>query len=75
MQLANSTLLQVLLGTSNVMALWQVLDNLFSGPTSGEQSCLGLGETPLHIGHESIIGARGAELVGVLDIENFVGTT
>lgn len=74
-QLSNGTLLQVLLRTSNIVTLWQVLDDLLSGPTAGEQSGLGLREAPLHIGHESIIGARGAELIRVLDIKNFVGTT
>lgn len=75
MQLSNSTLLQVLLRTSNIVTLWQVLHNLLSGPTAGEQSGLGLRETPLHIGHKSIIGARSAELVRVLEIKSFVGTT
>jgi hypothetical protein len=74
-QFADSALLQVLLGTCNVMALRQVLDDLLPRPAAWEQSSLRLGETPLDIGHEAIIGTGSAELVWVLEVESFVCST
>ena len=75
MQLADSTLLQVLLSAGNVVTLWQVLDDLLSRPATWEQSGLRLRKAPLHIGHEAIVRARGAELIRVLKIKSLVGTT
>jgi hypothetical protein len=63
----------MLLGTSNIMTLGQVLDDLLSGPTAREQSSLGLRKAPFDIGNKSIIGTGSAELVRILEIEGFVG--
>jgi hypothetical protein len=65
----------MLLGTGNVMTLGQVLDDLFSRPTSREQFGLRLGKAPFDIGNESIIGTGGTELVRVLEVKYFVGAT
>jgi hypothetical protein len=46
-ELTNCTLLQVLLGTGDVVALRQILDDLLTNPTAGEEACLRVGETPL----------------------------
>jgi hypothetical protein len=73
-QLTNSPLLQMLLSTSNVMALRQVLDDLLSRPTAWEQSSLGLRETPFDIGHKAIVGTGSTELVRVLKIELSIGS-
>jgi hypothetical protein len=74
-KLTDGALFQVLLGTSNVSALRQVLNNLFSGPTAGKELGLGLGETPLDIRHKTVVSAGCPELVRVLEIHGLVGTT
>lgn len=75
MQLADSAFLQMLLGTCNIMALGQVLNNLLPRPAAWEQPSLRLRKAPLDIGHKAIIGTGGAELVWVLKIECFVCPT
>jgi hypothetical protein len=45
-KLTDSALLQVLLGTRDVAALRQILDDLLANPTAGEEPCFGVGETP-----------------------------
>lgn len=75
MQLADSALLQMLLGTCNIMALGQVLNDLLPRPAAWEQPGLRLGKAPLDIGHKAIIGTGGSELVWILNIEGFVCPT
>lgn len=75
MQLADSALLQMLLGTCNVMTLGQVLNNLFPRPAAWEQPSLRLRKTPLVIGHKAIIGTGSPELVWVLKVEGFICST
>lgn len=74
-QFTDSTLLQVLLGTGDIVALGKVLDDLLTRPTSGKEFGLGLRETPFDIGHKAIISAAGTELVGVLSILGRISTT
>lgn len=74
MQLSNSTLLQVLLSPRNIVALRKVLKDLFSGPTTWEEPCLGVREAPFDIGNIAVVGARGTEMVRVLKIQGLVGS-
>lgn len=71
-QLTGSPLLQVLLGTSYIMTLGQILNDLLAGPTTREQPSLRLRETPLDVGNEAIVGGRGTELVWILQIYGLV---
>ena len=54
-QLMDSSLFQVLLGTSDVMALGKILNDLLAGPATREEFCLGLGKAPLDVRYKSII--------------------
>lgn len=74
MQLPNSTLLQMLLSSRDVMALRKVLNDLFSRPATWKKSCLGIGKTPFDVGNEAIVGARGTEVVRVLKIQGSIGS-
>lgn len=74
-QLTGSPLLQMLLSTSDIMALWQILNDLLTGPTAREQSSLRLGKTPLDVGDKAIVGGRGAKLIWILEIHGFVRST
>lgn len=62
----------MLLGTCDVMALWQILNDLLSRPAAWEKPSLRLREAPLDVGHKAIIGTGSAELVWVLKVEHFV---
>jgi len=74
MQLPNGTLLQMLLSPGNVMALGKVLNDLLSRPAAWEKSRLGVGKAPFDVGNEAVIGARGTEVVGILEIQGSVGS-
>lgn len=74
-QLTGSPLLQVLLGTSNIMTLWQILNDLLAGPTAREQFGLRLRETPLDVGNEAIVRGRGTKLIWILQIHSLVRST
>lgn len=56
-QLTNGTLLQVLLGCCDIMALWQVVVHLLANPAARVNSRLGIGEPPLKVRHIACIGA------------------
>jgi hypothetical protein len=72
MKLPQRPLLQMLLGSSNVMALGKISDNLFAHPASIEDSCLGIGETPLHVWDKAAVRGLLAEVVRVLEIQRLV---
>lgn len=74
-QFTDSTLLQVLLGTGNIMTLGEILNDLLARPATREQSGLRLREAPLDIGHEAVVSARGAQLIRDLEVDLLVGTT
>lgn len=74
-QLTGCAFLQMLLSTRNIMALWQILNDLLAGPTTREQPSLRLGETPLNIRDEAIVSGRGAELIWILEVHGLVGST
>ena len=73
-QLPNGALLQMLLSPGDIMTLGKTLYKLLSGPTTGEESCLGVRETPLDIGNEAVVGAWGTEVIRVLKIKGLVGS-
>jgi hypothetical protein len=74
-QLTSGPLLQMLLSTSDIMALRQILNDLLTGPTAREQPSLRLGKTPLDVRDEAIVGGRGAKLIWILEIHGFVRST
>ena len=74
-QLPNGALLQMLLSPGDVMTLGKILNELFSGPATRKESCLGARETPLDIGDEAVVGARGTEVIRILKIQGLVGST
>ena len=73
-QLPNVALLQMLLSPGDVMTLGKILNELFSGPATRKESCLGARETPLDIGDEAVVGARGTEVIRILKIQGLVGS-
>lgn len=56
------------------MTLGKILNKLLSGPATREESCLRVRETPLDIGNEAIVGARGTEVIRILKIQGLVGS-
>ena len=74
MQLPNGSLLQMLLSPGDIMTLGKILNKLLSGPATREESCLGVRETPLDIGDEAVVSARGTEVIRILKIEGLVGS-
>lgn len=64
-QLTGGALGQVLLGARNVVALGQVLDDLFADPAAIEDARLRVGEAPLQIRYEPAVGRLTSEVVGV----------
>jgi len=73
-ELADGAFLQVLLGGGNVMALRQVLDDLLAQPAAIEQPCLGVGESPLQVWDDAVVGALPAEVVRILLVYVLVRT-
>ena len=73
-QLPIGALLQMLLSPGDVMTLGKILNELFSGPATRKESCLGARETPLDIGDEAVVGARGTEVIRILKIQGLVGS-
>jgi hypothetical protein len=65
----------VLLGASNIMTLWQILNDLLARPTARKQPSLRLRETPLDVGNEAIVGGRGTKLIWILQIDGLVRST
>lgn len=74
-QLPNSTFLQMLLSPRDVMALRKVLKNLFPRPSAREKPCLRVRKAPFDIRNVAVVGARGTEVVRVLEVQGFVGAT
>lgn len=56
------------------MTLGKILDKLLSGPATREESCLRVRETPLDIGNEAVVGARGTKVIRILKIQGLVGS-
>lgn len=75
MKLASSTLFQMLLSSRNVMALRQVLNDLFSDPTAIEDLGFRIGEPPLQVRYDTSVSALFTEVGRVVDVNLVVGTT
>jgi len=57
------------------MACRQVGDDLLSNPTSVQKACPGIREAPLEVGDDATVGALGAEIVWVLQVQSLVCST
>lgn len=75
MQFAYRALFQMLLSCCDVFTGRQVCHHLGSYPTPVQQSRFRVGKAPLEIDDDSIVRALRAEVIGILEIELFVGTT
>lgn len=71
-KLTNSTLAQMLLSSSNVMAGGEVRNDLLPDPTTVEDLCLGVRESPFQAGDAACVGALLAETVGRLAVSPVV---
>jgi hypothetical protein len=69
MELTDSALLEMQLGTGNVVALGQISDDLLADPASVEDLVLGLAEAPFHVWNAASVSGLAAEIVRVLDID------
>lgn len=75
MEFTNSALDQVLLGTRDVVARGEILNDLLTDPTALQETSLGIGEAPLEVGNNTVVGRLTAEVIGVLEIKLLVGAT
>jgi hypothetical protein len=55
-ELANAAFGQVLLGAGDVVAGWEVGDDLFSDPAARELASFGVGETPFEVLYCACVG-------------------
>lgn len=53
----------MLLSSGDVLAGGQIGHNLFAGPTSGKEPCLGVGEAPFKIWNHSVVCRLGAQII------------
>lgn len=67
-EFSNSTLLEMLLSGRDVMTLREILDDLLPDPAAFEETSLGVRETPLQVGHNTVIRGLLSKVVGVLEI-------
>lgn len=74
-KLPNSSFAQVLLRASNVLAGGEILYDLLPHPATVEETGLGVGETPLEVRHDAIVGRLLTQVVRVLKVELLVGAT
>lgn len=71
-QLANRALAKMLLCSCDVSARWQVRDDLLSGPSAVAQLHVRVGEAPLQVGDDAIVGRRGAKVAWVVQVDLLV---
>jgi hypothetical protein len=72
MKFPDGALLQMLLGSCNVMALWQILYNLLTHPASVEDFGLRIRESPFQVRYGSGIGALFAQIGRVIEVDLMV---
>lgn len=72
MELAQSALVQVLLGSRDIVVLGKVLYDLLAKPAALEYAGLGVGEPPLQVGHVAIVGRLLSEVRRVLLVDVLV---
>lgn len=75
MKLTDSSLLQMLLGTCNVVTGRQVSHDLFTNPAALENSGLGVGKAPLQVGDDAIVCGLTAQVVWVGNIDRVVSSS
>lgn len=74
-KLANGALLEVQLGTSDVVALGQIGDDLLADPATIVDVGLALAEAPFQALDAATVGGLATEIVGVLEVNGVVGAT
>ena len=72
-QFPDGTFGQMQLRRGKVLAGREVGDHLLAHPSAFEQSFVGVGQTPLQVRNDTVVGAGGAEVVGVLQVELVIG--
>lgn len=75
MQLSKGTLLQVLLGSRNIMAGRKIRSDLFSGPTTREDIGLGIRESPFQVLNVTIVSVLLAQVIWILQVNGLVCAT
>lgn len=65
-KLTNGALDEMLLSACNVVARGEICDDLLPDPATLEETRLGVGEAPLHVRHDTIVGRLLAEIVWIL---------
>ena len=73
MQFSQSTFLEMLLSSRNILTRWQISDNLFPSPTTIEDFGFRIAETPLEVDDRPSVGTLLSEIVWVLEVELVVG--
>lgn len=72
-QLADGALAQVLLGGGDVAAGGQVGDDLLARPAAVAEFDVRVGEAPLEVRHDAVVGGRAAEVRRVVQVDLLVG--
>ena len=72
-RLSDGALGQVLLSSSDVVALRKILPDLATEPSSGVVPALGVGEPPLQVRHETAIRRLLTQVIGVLLVNVLIG--
>ncbi len=71
-EFSDSSLDEMLLSARDVMAGWQILDDLFTDPTTLQETSLGVGEAPFKIGNNAVVSRLLAKVVWVLEVKLLV---
>lgn len=71
-EFSNSSLDEMLLSARDIMARWQVLDDLFTDPTAFQETSLGVGEAPFEVGNNAVVSGLLTQVVWVLEVKFLV---
>lgn len=74
-QFAQGALLEVQLGTGNVVALGQIGDDLLANPSTVVDVGLALAEAPFQALNATTIGGLATQVIRVLQVKCMVGAT
>ena len=75
MKLSYSSLVEMLLSSSNIRARREVSDNLLASPTAVKDPGLRVTEAPFQVWHDSAVGRLLSEIVGVGQVNLMISTT
>ena len=75
MKLSYSSLVEMLLSSSNIRARWEVSDNLLASPTAVKDPGLGITEAPFQVWYDSAVGRLLSEIVRVGQVNLVISTT